>query len=914
MHLTALHPLLGGLRVVFFLVLLPAATINAQPDSGNQAPDDASSESVVVDFHTHGFNFRHLPTHGILLRFGVPGILAGPIASIFEGATPTILDSRAFASGESPVPLRQPQSMVSARSYATELRAAIRDRIAPGAGPVAAAGDLCQAAQGQTDEVGAALREVCAEEERLDAFYRERASASALAGGARSAGDQALTSWLRSASALDAGAPTSAGGPEQALERMDIDLKIAGVVIAALAERDAQVLPHASAVAAGPGDLVSGVLGGLQLVYTLMQREDELVSRLRGTYPDVDLFVMHMMDMTRAYSDLPRIPFSDQIRVMRQLTENDPGLVFFGAYDPFRTDPRPRFAEQAMAAGAKGLKYYPPSGYRASDMAIPDAPKESGWFSTNPLFTQWQSRYGDLGEEWLREYWADVACSDGSDDCWLQYDNADFFDASQRHFFERALNEEWTLFSHQTPAGFESASGYSHQFADPCYWGEVLTASEPMSDLRLVLAHSGGNGWYMRCEDPGSSGDDCPFPAGAEREDYANYWRQAFNLCALFENVYCDLGYNSAVLSSAGQANLRERLLTMHHQIEHPIDTELVEQLTNGSINLCEYSGQAPQVFPIFDKLLYGSDWSMVVQTAGHEDLRQAYQNVFTGELAVYADAFYGGNALRVLGMEDFEPESLVAERAEDERRTVVLDDREFVLVEGDMLVLSSNVENFDAQGGDRNLCAGNVELTVNVDRDGNDTIWRDQCDRRISYQIRESDFTPSQLDVLRSDLALAAQDWRDACPECGVEFRPTAETDSWGECRGIEFEVKRFDMAGVWAAAFFPDFIPAERKLRVNPIYFEPASRGGPPMPGAGVMRHELGHILGYRHEHILGPRPCAWEGGLWRALGEYDPGSVMHYLCAGASNDQWTLSEPDKLLHQQLYGGRQEDSQSCG
>ena len=44
---------------------------------------------------------------------------------------------------------------------------------------------------------------------------------------------------------------------------------------------------------------------------------------------------------------------------------------------------------------------------------------------------------------------------------------------------------------------------------------------------------------------------------------------------------------------------------------------------------------------------------------------------------------------------------------------------------------------------------------------------------------------------------------------------------------------------------------------------------------------RHELGHILGFRHEHIRSEANSSCdEGGAFRAVTDYDQASVMHYL----------------------------------
>jgi hypothetical protein len=80
------------------------------------------------------------------------------------------------------------------------------------------------------------------------------------------------------------------------------------------------------------------------------------------------------------------------------------------------------------------------------------------------------------------------------------------------------------------------------------------------------------------------------------------------------------------------------------------------------------------------------------------------------------------------------------------------------------------------------------------------------------------------------------------------------------------------------------------------------------------GVMSHELGHILGFRHEHPWTPGGCASEAiapmGLdttGRRLTAYDNTSVMHYpvsACGGTPNVDFGFSELDGVGARSIYG----------
>ena len=94
----------------------------------------------------------------------------------------------------------------------------------------------------------------------------------------------------------------------------------------------------------------------------------------------------------------------------------------------------------------------------------------------------------------------------------------------------------------------------------------------------------------------------------------------------------------------------------------------------------------------------------------------------------------------------------------------------------------------------------------------------------------------------------------------CGVQFeyRPQLD-DPAGRNGAALFSVAYVDARGRFiAAAFFPDQPKERRVIVIDPSFFKP----GLGFNKVGVLRHELGHVLGFRHEHIRSGAPPGCPG----------------------------------------------------
>jgi hypothetical protein len=171
-----------------------------------------------------------------------------------------------------------------------------------------------------------------------------------------------------------------------------------------------------------------------------------------------------------------------------------------------------------------------------------------------------------------------------------------------------------------------------------------------------------------------------------------------------------------------------------------------------------------------------------------------------------------------------------------------------------------------------------------------------------LTYCVLRNTFpSESQYRLVVDNMIRATEDWERTC---GVRFDYIASADDDSGIRpdGVLFPVRYIDARGRFiASAFFPNDPVNRRRVFIDPSYFTTTFNK------VGVLRHELGHVLGFRHEHIRSGAPpdCPDEDttGIFDVT-KYDPHSVMHYFCGGVGSQELTISDLDREGSQKVYG----------
>lgn len=190
--------------------------------------------------------------------------------------------------------------------------------------------------------------------------------------------------------------------------------------------------------------------------------------------------------------------------------------------------------------------------------------------------------------------------------------------------------------------------------------------------------------------------------------------------------------------------------------------------------------------------------------------------------------------------------------------------------------------------------------LTLNT-VGGADDRWSATDQRALTYCVSAGLFGGRYDEVVRV-MADAARAW-EAVADVG--FVHVSDEDAACDASNprVVFDVRPVDVDGEYLArAFFPSSSRAQRNVLIDVSAF---SLGGGGVDLLGVMRHELGHVLGFRHEHTRPEAGTCFEDSAHRPLTPYDRDSVMHYpQCNGNMSSRLEITALDAQGAALVYG----------
>jgi len=234
----------------------------------------------------------------------------------------------------------------------------------------------------------------------------------------------------------------------------------------------------------------------------------------------------------------------------------------------------------------------------------------------------------------------------------------------------------------------------------------------------------------------------------------------------------------------------------------------------------------------------------------------------------------------------------------EEFKASAINDEGNVFVVNGDEAVegvegLRAYYDNFVANGD-----VGATQDGLAVYYVGGDIKYSSTQARNLTYCISSSTFG-TRYSTMVSAMNSATAAWE---ATANVNFIHSSSYDSncTASQTGVFFDVRMVSGQSYLARAFFPNSSRSGRNVLVDSSSFGSIA----PWTLTGVLRHELGHVLGFRHEHTRLSSTGCYEDGNWRGLTSYDSYSVMHYpQCNGSQTGDLVLTSMDQTGARALY-----------
>ncbi len=221
-------------------------------------------------------------------------------------------------------------------------------------------------------------------------------------------------------------------------------------------------------------------------------------------------------------------------------------------------------------------------------------------------------------------------------------------------------------------------------------------------------------------------------------------------------------------------------------------------------------------------------------------------------------------------------------------------------IVNGDEAIADTGSlrQYFDSMTADRKTGHQLEEgLIVNTVQ-GRDDKWSASQALNLTYCVSNK-FGTAKTNIVNA-MNTGAGLWESASSKVNFIYVPSADSNCTVRNNAVLFSVEPTNTTQYIARAFFPSSPDRNRNVLVNAASLMNAGSWTP----GNIMGHELGHTLGFRHEHTRPEAGTCFEDNNWRALTPYDSASIMHYPQCNGTSDDLSMTASDRAGVQALYG----------
>ena len=140
---------------------------------------------------------------------------------------------------------------------------------------------------------------------------------------------------------------------------------------------------------------------------------------------------------------------------------------------------------------------------------------------------------------------------------------------------------------------------------------------------------------------------------------------------------------------------------------------------------------------------------------------------------------------------------------------------------------------------------------------------------------------------------------WEAASSRINFVYVPSQDASCTVRNNNVLFSVEPVQTTQYIARAFFPSSPKRSRNVLVDDSIWSSGS-----WTPSNILGHELGHTLGFRHEHTRPEAGTCFEDNNWRPLTPYDSASIMHYPQCNGSSSNLSMTSTDRQGAVALYG----------